>query len=131
MPESSNTPDAWRPQSLARSEHRTLRIGWADGAEHEIPFRALRDACGCAHCRVAAEQAAAPPGTLPVLSAAEARPLELTSMEPVGNYGYRLGFSDGHQTGIYSLEQLRQLGEQWSDARRPPSSAGSRKIGNT
>jgi DUF971 family protein len=47
---------------------------------------------------------------LPVLSAAEARPLTISKMEPVGNYAYSIEFSDGHGTGIYTLELLRQLG---------------------
>jgi DUF971 family protein len=49
---------------------------------------------------------------LPVLSAAETRPLEITNMEPVGNYAYAIEFSDGHNTGIYTLELLRQLGQE-------------------
>jgi DUF971 family protein len=31
-------------------------------------------------------------------------------MKPVGNYAYSIDFSDGHDTGIYTLESLRQLG---------------------
>jgi len=31
-------------------------------------------------------------------------------MDPVGNYAYRILFSDGHETGIYPLELLRGLG---------------------
>jgi DUF971 family protein len=30
----------------------------------------------------------------------------------MGNYAYSVQFSDGHNTGIYSLEFLRQLGEE-------------------
>jgi DUF971 family protein len=33
-------------------------------------------------------------------------------MEPVGNYAYSIHFSDGHDTGIFTFEFLRQLGEQ-------------------
>ena len=104
------------PTMLRRTDDRKLQINWADGVVHAIPFRLLRDECGCAHCRAAQESTAATEtsGQLPVLSLAESQPIQLDSMEPVGNYGYRLGFSDGHQTGIYSLEQLRQLGEQAS-----------------
>jgi DUF971 family protein len=47
---------------------------------------------------------------LPVLSAAEARPLKVEGMRPVGNYAYAIAFSDGHDTGIYTLEFLRELG---------------------
>ncbi len=51
---------------------------------------------------------------LPVLSTAEARPLTIAKMEPVGNYAYSIAFSDGHDTGIYTLELLRQLGHEAS-----------------
>ncbi len=36
--------------------------------------------------------------------------VEIVGVEPVGNYGYQITFSDGHETGIYSLALLRQLG---------------------
>jgi DUF971 family protein len=45
-----------------------------------------------------------------VLSAAEAQPLTIRDMQPVGSYAYAIAFSDGHSTGIYTLEHLRQLG---------------------
>jgi DUF971 family protein len=32
-------------------------------------------------------------------------------MDPVGHYAYGIHFSDGHNTGIYTLESLRELGE--------------------
>jgi DUF971 family protein len=31
-------------------------------------------------------------------------------MRPVGNYAYCIAFSDGHDTGIYTLAALRELG---------------------
>jgi DUF971 family protein len=31
-------------------------------------------------------------------------------MEPQGRYAYGIHFSDGHNTGIYTLESLRELG---------------------
>jgi DUF971 family protein len=47
-----------------------------------------------------------------VLSLAEARPLTVLGMTPVGNYAYSIAFSDGHDTGIYTLEFLRSLGSE-------------------
>jgi DUF971 family protein len=47
---------------------------------------------------------------LTVLSAAETQPLKITQMHPVGRYAYSIHFSDGHDTGIYTLELLRELG---------------------
>lgn len=46
----------------------------------------------------------------------EARPLTVQSMVPVGNYAYGIDFSDGHTTGIYRLEFLRELGEESDQA---------------
>jgi len=39
----------------------------------------------------------------------EPRPLTLSGMAPVGNYGFSITFSDGHDTGIYAFELLREL----------------------
>jgi DUF971 family protein len=30
-------------------------------------------------------------------------------MRPVGQYAYSIAFTDGHDTGIYTLEYLREL----------------------
>lgn len=49
---------------------------------------------------------------LPVLSLAETLPIEIDSMTPAGNYGYKIAFSDGHSSGIYSFELLRSIGEE-------------------
>lgn len=102
-----------------------LQIVWSDGAVHHLTWRTLRDACPCASCRderaqrESARASSAGPGgaerpdspLLPVLTLAEARPLRVRSMKPVGNYAYGIDFTDGHSTGIYTLDQLRELGE--------------------
>ena len=33
-------------------------------------------------------------------------------MEPMGRYAYAIHFTDGHDTGLYTLESLRELGTQ-------------------
>lgn len=35
--------------------------------------------------------------------------VKITKIEPVGNYGVCLFFDDGHDTGIYSFEELHEL----------------------
>lgn len=47
-----------------------------------------------------------------MLPSAEIQPLRVVSMKPVGNYAYSITFSDGHDTGIYTFEQLRELGQE-------------------
>ena len=91
-------------------------INWSDGAELHYRAAALRKACPCATCRErrTGEQSAKSPQTLPVLSASEARPLEISHMRPVGNYAYNITFSDGHDSGIFTFEFLRSLGQPQS-----------------
>jgi DUF971 family protein len=99
-----------RPTKLELLGGDRLLIEWNDGLRHELPIALLRSRCPCATCR---EKRAQPPpaaGSLPVLSQAEARPLAILGMRPVGHYAYSIAFSDGHDTGIFTLEFLRELG---------------------
>jgi DUF971 family protein len=99
------------PTSLRIEEPSQLLIDWSDGQTRKYTFSELREYCPCATCRERREGRQARPATeLPVLSAGEARPLRITSMKPVGSYAYSIAFSDGHDTGIYTLEQLHELG---------------------
>ena len=47
---------------------------------------------------------------MPVLSQVESEPLRITKMEPQGHYAYAIHFSDGHNTGPFTLETLREMG---------------------
>lgn len=98
------------PTTLKRTEDNFLLIEWSDGQRRKYGFKALRDACPCATCR---EKRNAPidPMTLPVLSAGQLQPTRIAGMQPVGNYAYSIAFSDGHDTGIYSFDLLRELGQ--------------------
>jgi len=85
-----------------------IEIAWSDGRRAVYTPRLLRDACPCATCREGRAQPAPAP-LLPVLTAAETRPLAITAMTPVGQYAYSIEFSDGHSSGIYTLEYLHEL----------------------
>lgn len=101
-----------QPTKLELIEGPRLRITWSDGQVRDYAVRELRDKCPCATCR---EKRNAPPPSplqLPIISAAEAQPLRITAMKPVGNYAYSIDFSDGHNTGIYTLESLREMGQE-------------------
>jgi len=101
-----------QPAKLELTNAGQLRIAWSDGQVREYMIRELRDKCPCATCR---EQRSAPPPLttqLPILSAAETQPLRIASMTPVGRYAYGIDFSDGHNTGIFTLESLRELGHE-------------------
>ena len=87
--------------------HRALLVEWSDGATHRIPFAVLRRACPCAACR-------GEPGFAgrfavdPLLRAGED---ELADISLVGAYGLNAVWADGHNTGIYTFDTLRSLGE--------------------
>lgn len=98
------------PTKLSLDATGALLIDWSDGQRRRYTVKELRDHCPCASCRE--KRAAASVPLLPVLSLAEARPLAIQGMEPVGHYAYSIQFSDGHNTGIYTLELLRSLGER-------------------
>ena len=99
------------PTKLELVDDNQLLIVWSDGQRRHYGFRELRDRCPCATCREKRNQ---PQPLLPVLSEGEAQPLQILGMKPVGNYAYSINFSDGHDTGIYSFELLRQLGAEAS-----------------
>ena len=96
------------PTKLELTDQQQLRIEWSDGQRRQYGLRDLRDACPCATCRE--KQSAAKP-MLPILGEAELQPLAIDGMKPVGSYAYTISWSDGHNTGIYTYELLRALGE--------------------
>lgn len=101
-----------QPVALSLIDDVSLQITWSDGAVLRTRIAVLREACPCATCREKQRAAAdKPKGRLPVLAPAEARPLKITRMTPVGNYAYNIDFSDGHGSGLFTMEILRQLGQ--------------------
>jgi DUF971 family protein len=97
------------PVSLRR-EGDGLRIEWNDGVITFVRWQTLREHCPCAACQ---EQRQRPPNPLRVLSPQEVTtgPLQPRAMTPVGRYAYQIVWNDGHATGIYTLERLRQLSQ--------------------
>jgi DUF971 family protein len=95
------------PQSL-QGDEAGLVIAWSDGRRDRTAWTRLRDQCPCATCRV---RRAEPPPALGILSPEETAPLHVTGMHAIGNYAYQIEFSDGHKSGIYSLDLLRSLGD--------------------
>ena len=99
------------PVSLKGSDT-SLTIEWDDGVRHELSWSLLRNACPCATCRDKRDKPPSPSELLPVLSPAETVPPKAVEMLPMGNYAYGIHFNDGHNTGIYTFELLRELGGQ-------------------
>jgi DUF971 family protein len=101
-----------QPTALKLTETRSLEIAWSDGVTLDYPFGVLRQACPCATCREKKRaEANKPKGLLQVLSSAETVPLTVSQMRPVGNYAYNIHFSDGHSSGLFTMELLREIGK--------------------
>lgn len=100
------------PESISRDGDAAIVIQWSDGTKTRWTAAALRKSCPCATCREKRREgdASEPPKPLglPVLSAAEARPLTIASMRPVGSYAYNIAFSDGHSSGLFQLQMLHK-----------------------
>lgn len=99
-----------RPVKVELTSPEELRIQWSDGVVCQYPVAELRKRCPCATCREKRQQQTKT--LLPVLSLEETAPTRIQEMRPVGNYAYSITFSDGHDTGIYSLEFLRSFADK-------------------
>jgi DUF971 family protein len=85
-----------------------VAIRWDDGKESFITFATLRSASPSAEVKgerdIFGTQYG---GEVP----RDYRGVEVTGWERVGNYAIRFEFSDGHRTGLYNYELLRELGQ--------------------
>jgi ATP-binding protein involved in chromosome partitioning len=102
------------PAEITRPAPGEVRILWKDGHESVYTGYALRIACRCAQCvdemtgQAQWREASIRPDISPL------------AIDPVGRYALRFQWSDGHATGIYTFEHLRELcpcprcaGSQW------------------
>ncbi len=91
------------PQQIAPFPSGEIGIVWSDGHEsYYDPFE-LRCACSCARCvdemtgRKVLDDSRVP------------RDVRVKEIHSVGNYGYSVLWTDGHDTGIYTFKRLREL----------------------
>jgi len=110
------------PQSLTlHGQSRVLEVGFADGSLFRIPFELMRV------YSPSAEVQGHGPGQ-EVLQTGK-REVDIAQLEPVGNYGVKPTFSDGHDTGIFTWDYLFFLGSQqddlWRDYVRRLEAAGA------
>jgi DUF971 family protein len=102
------TPKTPTPTAITvHQQSRALEVAFGDGAAFRIPFELMRV------YSPSAEVQGHGPGQ-EVLQTGK-RDVELTALEPVGNYAVQPTFSDGHDTGIYSWDYLYFLGSQQAE----------------
>ena len=91
------------PKNIKQINETTLGISWNDGHESEYPVKVLRENCPCANCIDEwSGKKLIEPGSIPE----SIRPINLKA---VGLYAIQFYWNDGHDTGLYTHELLRQL----------------------
>ncbi len=92
------------PIGFLRRDPRTLSILWEDGHRDDFDVRDLRLACHCALC---VEEMSGRKLLDPKTIRSDVSPRQIMS---IGNYAIQFDWSDGHNSGIYSFNDLRALG---------------------
>jgi DUF971 family protein len=85
-----------------------VEVVWAEGHKSLYSFPYLRDHCPCAMCNDEREKKIAGVAKGDVFPMFKAK-VTAKSASPVGNYAIQIEFSDGHASGIYSFDHLRQV----------------------
>jgi len=116
------------PVHMDLKKGRGLPVQWADGATSYYPIAYLRKMSPSADTRgLREEQARNPLAVLPASTFQTDGPIIARDAQLVGNYAIRIIFSDGHDTGIFSWQYLREIdprndqGSSASEHQTPPS----------
>jgi ATP-binding protein involved in chromosome partitioning len=97
--------DGDTPIGFQKKGERTLSALYQDGKQFDYDVRDLRLACPCAACiDEGTGEKILDPATVP----ADVAPQVIVT---VGSYAISVGWSDGHDSGIYSYDMLRRIGE--------------------
>ena len=94
-----------QPTALdARTQSGVLDIAFDDGSSFSLPFELLRVYSPSAEVRGH--------GAGQEILQTGKRGVSLSALEPVGNYGVKPVFDDGHSSGIFTWDYLYQLGTE-------------------
>jgi DUF971 family protein len=96
--------EPWPTELRLDKDKRILTVSFDDGKSFTIPAELLRVLSPSAEV-----QGHSPEQRVTV---AGKRNVGIARLEPVGNYAVRIVFTDGHDTGLYVWEYLREIGEE-------------------
>jgi len=87
-------------------------VAWSDGHISHYDFAYLREECPCAMCNDEREKKSEISQAASIGSSAlpmyKPKP-KARAAQAVGNYALRIDFTDGHSTGIYSFDHIREI----------------------
>jgi DUF971 family protein len=107
------------PTEIKRDGSSGLYISWSDGRRDALPGEYLRRNCPCAGCKeLRGDTSHAKPLTgkkpkksLMVVENTIDVETALQQIWGVGQYALGMSWGDGHDTGIYTFEYLRELAD--------------------
>jgi DUF971 family protein len=105
------------PTRLDLKKEEKLDIDWQDGTHCTYSLSLLRTMCPCAQCRMVRDGSdphdiSPAPKRKPLLTILPGNFSEKITVKDaklVGNYALKIEWSDGHDSGIYSFEYLREI----------------------
>jgi DUF971 family protein len=86
---------------------RILQIEWSDGHTSRLPYAGLRANCPCVECK-GGHLHMGTPADLELMRQPPESDVTIEQIQAVGSYALQFQWSDGHYTGIYTWEYLRQ-----------------------
>ena len=99
---------AARPTGVkADRNERVLKITWDDGRESVYPFAGLRAVCPCVECKGGHDNMGGPADPTQVRDAPDTG-ITVSNLQAVGAYALQFFWSDGHDSGIYTWDYLRE-----------------------
>jgi DUF971 family protein len=97
------------PVRLDLKRDEKLEIQWQDGKVCIYTLSLLRSRCPCAQCKTIRQESEIKKPLLQILPGNYSAPLSALSGELIGNYAIKIEWSDGHGSGIYSFQFLREI----------------------
>ena len=94
------------PKKIDASLSSGVNIDWTDGHRSEYSLEYLRGRCPCVVCANPSDKPAAEPQAPFQMFK---KVLKMDAVEPVGRYALQFKWNDGHSSGIYSFDYLRDI----------------------
>lgn len=91
-------------------EAQTLTVAFADGLSAALPLDSLRRACPCVMCRGGHELMGVPIDP-EIFLEAPTKTRRIRGIAPMGTYAIQITWEDGHNTGLYRVDNLRVWAE--------------------
>ncbi len=89
-------------------ETQTMEARWADGHQSTYPLEGLRRSCPCVHCQGGHENMGKQVDP-EIFREAPKQNWRINDVKVVGSYAVQIYWADGHNSGLYKFERLRDM----------------------